>query len=121
MSRMHDLKIWPPYFDDVLSGTKSFEVRKNDRKYVVEDVLRLREWDPKIENYTGREVFRRVTYMVHGMGQVGVVGPLRGLSTGYVILALSSEDINWPVVNAALRRINEDTPDGVRGSQAEGA
>lgn len=107
--KLHDLKCWPPYYGDVVSGTKSFEVRKDDRKYAVDDVLCLREWDPKTETYTGRVAFRRVTYMVHGMGQVGVVGPLRGLSTGYVVLALGEIDAEEV---AALKRgipISEDT------------
>ena len=31
----HELKIYPQYFEDVISGKKKFEIRKNDRKYDV--------------------------------------------------------------------------------------
>ena len=89
---IHDLKLWPEYFDVVASGVKSFEVRKNDRKFAVGDELLLREWEPRTESYTGRVTRKRVTYMAHGLGNVGVVGPIRGLSLGYVVLALGRVD-----------------------------
>lgn len=56
----HELKSWPIYFRDVAAGIKTFEIRINDRGFVVGDVLRLREWDPDTKFYTGREVRRRV-------------------------------------------------------------
>lgn len=34
-----DLKIYPSYFRDVLSGDKTFEIRKNDRDYEIGDLL----------------------------------------------------------------------------------
>jgi hypothetical protein len=62
---VHDLKIWPQYFDTVLSCVKTFEARKADRDYRVGDHLVLREWS-KIEEYTGREVIVRITYILDG-------------------------------------------------------
>lgn len=56
-------KVWPPYFDDILSGRKKFEVRLADFACHEGDTLRLREWDPTSQNYTGREVDRAVTYV----------------------------------------------------------
>lgn len=44
----HDLKIWPQYFCRVQDGSKTFEVRKNDRGFQPGDTVVLREWDPKI-------------------------------------------------------------------------
>ena len=38
----HELKIYPKYFEDVISGKKTFEVRKNDRKFNIGDILILR-------------------------------------------------------------------------------
>jgi len=60
----HDLKIWPAFFDAVASGEKRFEMRKNDRNYQPRDVLLLREWNPKIEQYTGRSVRVAVTHVL---------------------------------------------------------
>jgi ASC-1-like (ASCH) protein len=59
----HRLKIWPEYFEAVLSGKKTFEIRKNDRDYQVNDLLLLQEYNPKTNEYTGREVLVEVTYI----------------------------------------------------------
>lgn len=64
--KVHELKSWPEYFVAVADGSKTFEVRKNDRDFCVGDHLRLREWDPRTELYTGREVERRITYIFSG-------------------------------------------------------
>jgi len=56
MSKHHDLKIWPVYFDAVDEGRKTFEFRKDDRGFVSGDTVTLKEWDPKTNNYTGREL-----------------------------------------------------------------
>lgn len=43
----HILKVIPPYFDALLDGTKTFEVRANDRAYQCGDRLILWEFNPK--------------------------------------------------------------------------
>ncbi len=86
---LHELKCWPGYFEAIKSGAKNFEVRRDDRRFAVGDALLLREWDPDTQSYSGRELSRWVTYVMHGMGQVGVVGPARGISLHYVVLALT--------------------------------
>jgi ASC-1-like (ASCH) protein len=43
----HELKIWPQYYQRVAEGTKTFEVRKNDRKYQMGDEVVLYYYDPK--------------------------------------------------------------------------
>lgn len=45
----HELKIIPPFYDDVKSGVKTFEVRRNDRNFQVGDLLHLKEWMPCIQ------------------------------------------------------------------------
>lgn len=40
---VHQLKCAANYFDDVISGRKTFEVRKNDRDFHVGDYLALNE------------------------------------------------------------------------------
>jgi ASC-1-like (ASCH) protein len=59
----HRLKTWPEYFEAVLSGKKTFEIRKNDRGFQVNDLLLLQEYNPKTEEYTGRELLVEVTYI----------------------------------------------------------
>ena len=40
---MHLLKISENYFKDIVSGTKTFEVRNNDRNFIVGDFLALND------------------------------------------------------------------------------
>lgn len=54
-------KIWPEFFEKVVSGEKTFEVRLNDFECKPGDVLVLREWDPTTKEYTGRGIEKRVT------------------------------------------------------------
>jgi hypothetical protein len=68
---IHELKIWPHYFERVASGKKSFEVRKNDRKFNTGDLLNLREYNPETEMYTGRSCLVVVTFLLAG-GQFGI-------------------------------------------------
>jgi hypothetical protein len=45
-------------------GAKTFEIRKNDRNFNPGDILRLKEYDPATESYTGREVSVIVSYIL---------------------------------------------------------
>ncbi len=44
----HEIKCWPQYFSRVLDGSKTFEVRENDRGYQPGDIVKMLEWDPTI-------------------------------------------------------------------------
>ncbi len=61
---IHALKIEPNYYDDVKSGNKSFEVRKNDRDFRVGDYLALNELSDTREEYTGRAILVKITSIV---------------------------------------------------------
>ncbi len=63
MKDTHDLKIWPEYFGPVKDRIKTFEVRVFDRDFKVGDRLRLMEWLPAAEEYTGRSVLVDVNYI----------------------------------------------------------
>ena len=56
-------KIWPEYFEVVVSGKKKYELRLNDFEINQGDVLVLEEWDPATNDYTGRTVEKNVTYV----------------------------------------------------------
>ncbi len=57
-------KIWPEYFKKILGGEKNFELRLADFKIKPGDTLLLREWDPKTKKYTGREIRKKVTFVL---------------------------------------------------------
>lgn len=48
----HELKIWPQYYCRVADGSKTFEVRKNDRGFQPGDTVVLREYDPEAIQYS---------------------------------------------------------------------
>ncbi len=60
----HEKKTWPAYFQKILDGEKTFEVRLADWDCKEGDVLVLKEWDPATKEYTGREIEKKVTYTV---------------------------------------------------------
>ena len=56
-------KVWPEYFQKIVSGEKSFEVRLADWECNPGDLLVLKEWNPKTGQYSGRELKKKVTYV----------------------------------------------------------
>ena len=59
----HNLKIWPSFFEAIVDGSKTFELRHDDRDYKVGDILLLKEWTD-VRKFTGRELKRVVTYVL---------------------------------------------------------
>ena len=78
---IHSIKCVNPFFEDVLAGKKTFEVRKNDRRYKVGDLLLLHEYNPEREIYMKRRCLVEVTYMIKGSS-------LYGIRIGYAILGI---------------------------------
>lgn len=72
----HMLKTDPAVFQDVLDGSKTFEIRFNDRGYQIGDLIVLKETkftgqqmksgQPLV--YTGREIQKRISYVLGGYG-----------------------------------------------------
>lgn len=56
-------KIWPEYFEAVVSGKKKYELRLNDFEVNEGDTLVLEEWDSQTAKYTGRKIAKKVTYV----------------------------------------------------------
>lgn len=56
----HDLKTLPEFFRAVISGKKRFEIRKDDRGFMLGDTLLLHEFDGT--HFTGQTVRCLVTY-----------------------------------------------------------
>lgn len=93
--KTHELKILPQYFEKVLDGSKTFEIRKDDRGFEVGDILVLKEFqqgcidctqgepiETEKRGYTGRVIKKEISYILKG----GISG--MGLRKGFSILAL---------------------------------
>lgn len=63
---IHELKIFPEFFKEVISGKKTFEIRKADRPFAVGDLLALNEFDPNIPGYTDNSCLVYVDYILSG-------------------------------------------------------
>ena len=64
--KTHELKLDIKYFDDVKSGKKKFEIRKNDRDFVVGDILDLKAWDSSLGQYA----FKKKDEKWHSYGRL---------------------------------------------------
>lgn len=69
----HPLKTLAPFFDAVADGSKTFELRKNDRNYQVGDTLLLERWcEPgPLQDTKTAPIRKTVTYVLRG-GQYGL-------------------------------------------------
>jgi hypothetical protein len=87
----HILKTDPDVFSDTWNGTKTYELRKDDRVFEVGDTLILRETrysalemkEGKPLEYTGRTVTGQIHHKLSSC---------YGLKDGWCVLALTLED-----------------------------
>lgn len=63
---IHCLKTWPNEFKDVRDGSKTFEIRQDDRGFKTGDLLILQEWEPQSEKYTKEMIAVKVVYFIKG-------------------------------------------------------
>ena len=64
MSKRIEKKIWPEYFEAILSGDKKFKLRLADWECKKGDILVLKEWNPDTKEYTGRSIDKVVKYII---------------------------------------------------------
>ena len=83
-AKSHELKTIQPYYNEIASGHKTFELRIDDRDFQTGDVLWLREWKG---NAFGRSMRRRITYVMRTDDQV-LPAEITGLMDGHCILGL---------------------------------
>lgn len=76
----------PSYYEDVVSGKKGFELRKNDRGYKQGDSLKMLEF--KDGKHTGRTIDADIIYMLEDY---------TGLTEGYCILGIRVTDYTGKV------------------------
>lgn len=60
----HEKKVLPEYFQKILDGIKTFELRLADWECQENDILILREWDSKSKKFTGRKIEKKVSYVL---------------------------------------------------------
>lgn len=77
--RVHTLKLLKEYYEESYSGRKTFEIRHDDRNYHLGDILELREFDIVTLQYTGRQHYMQITYILNST---------KYLREGYVCLGL---------------------------------
>ena len=53
-------KTLPKYFEKIITGEKRIEVRLADFKLKKGDILVLKEYNPKMKQYTGRTIKKKV-------------------------------------------------------------
>lgn len=71
-NNIHVLKSDPVPFRSIKTGVKTFEVRKNDRNFKVDDILIFQEYEPDNywnigeigKGYTGDSCERRISFIL---------------------------------------------------------
>lgn len=84
--KQHEVKLAAMYYEDVASGKKSFELRKNDRGYKVGDSLKMLEFKDGVQ--TGRTIDADIIYMLE---------EYTGITEGYCILGIRVTDCTGKV------------------------
>lgn len=105
--KQHVLKTDPEYFEAAASGSKTFEIRRNDRDFQVGDLLTLRETvHTAIEmsagaplEYTGRDFHAALTYVMPGYDD-GAIGE------GWAILGFKKAKA-WSDAHLIQKMINK--------------
>lgn len=60
----YEVKSWPWFFEEMITGRKKHDMRdKRDREYKVGDKMLLREFDPRTGQYSGRAAIGTITYI----------------------------------------------------------
>ena len=77
--KTHSLKTVQPFFSQVKNGTKTFELRRNDRDFQVNDEVYLKEYDLETNSFSGQELRAKITY---------VLKDWTGLEDGYCIFSI---------------------------------
>lgn len=88
---IHEFKTWMPYFQEVIKGNKTFEIRKDDRplRPEVGDVLILTETFDGSKTATGNKTSVIVTYILDWT-EYG-----SGIQPHYYIMSIKNQLDNW--------------------------
>lgn len=92
----HELKTWPEYFQAICEGRKWHEIRKADRPFCCGDTLYLREWDPETQEYSGRSLRVKISYISCG-GNFGIPPDLFVMSIVPIRIDVVPTDKGWVI------------------------
>ena len=80
--KVHKIKIWQKFADQIASGKKTFEIRKNDRCYKRGDYIEFQvvtnDKTPQIIEHALNNLVFEITYVIAGFG----------LEEGYVVFSI---------------------------------
>lgn len=101
--KIHSVKCWPVYFEEIAAGRMTSNMRLDDGKdYQVGDGLIFQEFDPDKREYTNREVRTRITHALRPHKQ----GPTWGIHDRWVCLSISLAEAPSVLVRALTRLAN---------------
>lgn len=88
---IHDVKSWGMFYQDIKTGERTSDIRKNDRRYAVGDVMNLKEYDPVTATYTGDSQKVKITYLQCNKSNPCAISR-EALSDDYVVLSIKKID-----------------------------
>jgi len=106
--KIHELKIWPEYFQAKLDGVRPWEYRLNDRGFEIGDVLRLREYSQGT-GYTGRAMMVDVEYIYKVDDALVIMSDSSGVNRRLFVTeeATNEKEMRWlPILHEAQKRPN---------------
>lgn len=91
----HELKCVPPYFQDVVDGTKPFEVRLNDRHFQIGDKIILREFlTGEYVGFTGRICEVNITYILNLSEFLNIMSCPINSKANWVVLGIELDEFD---------------------------
>jgi hypothetical protein len=85
---VHEVKSWTLFFEDILKGVRTSDIRyTGDRRYMVGDILLLKEWDPVKSVYTGRIAQAEITYIQQNKSNPCAISR-EALADDYAVLSI---------------------------------
>lgn len=90
----HTLKSWTLFYNDILSGVRTSDIRyTDDRRFKVGDEMLLQEFDPVTFKYTGREQLVEITYIQTNKSNPCAISP-DALKDNVAVLSIKRKDGN---------------------------
>lgn len=88
---IHTVKSWSMFYKDIATGERTSDIRLNDRRYAVGDIMDLREFDPVTHTYTGQAQFVEITYIQTNKSNPCAISQF-ALHDDYVVLSIKKRE-----------------------------